>query len=356
MLAPVDASSVGPDTGAGAAVGPGSGCPSIDEVVTIVVGLPTAVEGGSAVDGGAHAVFGPTQPGGVDPGGSPVGVEGGAVVIVGCVVVGAARVVDDCSVVGGSDVEVVVGASVEVVDCGSVVEVVEAATVVEVVDGGSVEDVVEGDSLVVGCVVGEMLVVVVDGESLAPSPAQTPLRTNCEGVAPVKTAYEPLVSRPVTVWPVGTGTNTLSVCEEFEMIGGNPVNVNVTPSTSRTTLTKAEPPLLGVSTKCQYALVPGQPLAGPAVALCKIRLLAGNVASVADAAWDCMAAIDPTAAPPKTNVKPIRLRPPRTRCRHGGRAMRRARPLISRSVPSVDWSAWGPAPPHGLAPCGLIPR
>jgi hypothetical protein len=64
-------------------------------------------------------------------------------------------------------------------------------------------------------------------------------------------AYEPLVSRPVTAWPGGTGTNTLSVWEAFSIMGGKPVNVNVWPSTLRTMLANDESPSLGVNTKCQ---------------------------------------------------------------------------------------------------------
>ena len=100
--------------------------------------------------------------------------------------VGVAEVLD---VVDGGSV-VVVDRSVVVVGCvvvddGSMVEVVEEASVVDVVDGGSMDDVVENDSLVVGCGVMEGSVVVVDGGSPSLSPAQTPLRTNFEGVAPV---------------------------------------------------------------------------------------------------------------------------------------------------------------------------
>jgi hypothetical protein len=42
----------------------------------------------------------------------------------------------------------------------------------------------------------------------------------------------------------------LSVWEAFLMIGGKPVNVNVSPSTLRTMLANDDP-LLGVKTKCQ---------------------------------------------------------------------------------------------------------
>src|SRR6516225_5685832 len=96
-------------------------------------------------------------------------------------------------------------------------------------------------------------------------------------------AYEPLASRSVTACPAGTGTNTLSVCGPLVMMGGKPVNVKGSPARLRTMEANDDPPLLGVSTKCQYA-PNGQPLAGAAVSLCSGRLLAGGVAADAGCA------------------------------------------------------------------------
>jgi hypothetical protein len=120
------------------------------------------------------------------------------------------------------------------------------------------------------------------------------------------------------------------------MMGGKPVNAKVSPSTLRTMLANDESPLFGVSKKCQYAPVPGQPTAGPAVALCNGRLLAGNVVWLAEAAWDCIATVHPTTEPPTIEPKPTRVSAPRSRRRHDRRAMWRPRRAISRSTPSVE--------------------
>jgi hypothetical protein len=111
------------------------------------------------------------------------------------------------------------------------------------------------------------------------------------------------------------------------MIGGKPENVKVTPPTSRTMLTNDDPPLFGVSTKCQYAPPPGHAAAGLAVLLCSGRLLGGNALADADCAW--VTANHATVEPVKTRPKPIRLNPARSRRPHERRATWRARRTVT---------------------------